>query len=243
MMWGRSSLLGVLVVAGSMLALGGAAQAAPHWYKNNSRLEEASKLPYISWGFLGVFDSQCRFAVAGHIENPAGGGTGVGAIEAVDTYECNNETCEMAGGKIGLVFEDENEPGTAVQLAWPTELTEAVKGTIRLNGRDIRFLFRCQFGHEAAREEEVSEGEHKGDIRRSASEYNAPGATICTTEPGYGLEPKIENGSSPGLPSKISFGDGSGELRCGGSFGNARFEGKLKLMGYNESELLTTKNP
>jgi hypothetical protein len=240
--------LAPLLVTASIAVMPAVAQAAPHYYKNLALLEEGTKLPYISWGTLSLSSAagsvECENAVAGYVENPTGGGAGKENDEAFDAYNCKSEACEGAGGKIGVIFENENEPGPVVQINWPGELTEAVKGTIRLNSTNVRVFVRCQFAHIPPIEEEVKSGPLTGLTQRTTVEFIAPGASACTTEPGKGnSQPKTENGSSTGKPGKTAFGAGSGELECGAAAGKGKTEGKLKTMGYNESELLSTKNP
>jgi hypothetical protein len=157
--------------------------------------------------------------------------------EGFDAYDCKNEVCEGTGGKIGMVFENENEPGPVVQINWPGKLDEGGNGT-RLKSTNLRVLVRCQFAHIAPLQEEVSEGPFAGLTKRTTIEYDTASATTCTTKSPATSEPRETNGSSPGKPSKTEFGAGSGELECGAE-GKGEIGGKLKTVGYNGSELLT----
>jgi hypothetical protein len=96
-------------------------------------------------------------------------------------------------------------------------------------GRAYRSLEGSQVGS-AGRDGPV------GDLHCSAI---PPG----TTSSGGSFKPREANGPSVELPSKTIFSAGAGgELECGAA-GKGATTGSLKIMGYEESELITVKNP
>ena len=215
-----------------------------HWYRNLVRVEEGTKVPYLSWGALaltgtkGGASTECQTAVAGYVENPTGasGGAfekeGVETTEAFSPYNCTNTECEAAGGKIEVLAEG---------LPWPGALSEEVKGTQRLASTGLQLFIHCRLASSPP-SEKPGAGPFAGLEERKASEYNLPGAAICTTTGAGASAPQELGGSSVGKPSKTVFSAGvGGELECGAA-GKLAMTGSLKIMGYEESELLSVKN-
>ena len=216
------------------------------WFVFGAQSEEGVEVPYVAWGKLSLTNSnggspvECQNEVAGYVENPEGGGSGKAVTQAWTAYNCTNSECEAAGGKIGVIFENEATPGQADRLEWPGELTEAVAGTIRLNSTNVRVYTHCQF-LALSPTEKAGEGSFAGLEEKTSSEYNAPGADVCTTAAPGSSSPKVTSGSSTAKPSKLEFSGGAGgELECGAA-GKGTTKGKLKIQGYNESEVLTAK--
>ncbi len=214
-----------------------------HWLHGLTRIEEAQKVPYISWGQLalanvmGATIAECSDEVGGHVENPAGGGPGIEVTEAWSAYDCTAPECEAAGGKPGIGFENESGPGVDVALNWPGELTEAAGGVVRLKSTNVRVYFHCQFAAPSPTEK-PGKGSIEGLEERQADEYNAPTPATCTTSaPGF-LSPRLLPGTGAEKPSKLEFSGGAGgELECG-SGTKVIFSGRLRMMGYAESEVL-----
>src|SRR5262249_18502788 len=84
-----------------------AAQAATqHWYSNAAKATEGEEIPIVVFGNevnladmregAGVFPINCKTAGGGTIENPGGGGAGVGRTNLMGAYECKAEQCEKA---------------------------------------------------------------------------------------------------------------------------------------------------
>ena len=240
------SLAPLLVIA-AFVVMPTVAQAEPHYYTNGSKSEEGKKVPYISWGKLSLTSSkggspvECENAVGGYDENPTGGGAGAEATNGWAAYNCTDAECEAAGGHIGVIFENEKTPGQANKLEWPGVLTEAVKGTIRLKSTNVRVYTHCQFVALPPTEKPGS-GPFEGLEEKESKEFNAPGSTICTTTAPGASEPKLKNGTNAEKPSKTEFSETGGELECG-TGGKGITGGTLKTVGFNETELLTTKNP
>ena len=214
----------------------------PHWFQNLSRIEEGRKVPYISWGTITLTTSgggaatECQSTAAGYVKNPTGAnagafeGVGTEATEAFSLYQCTNPECAAAGGKVGV---------TAEGLPWPGALSEEAKWTFRLASAAVHLYVHCQFAY-APPSEKPGTGSHAGLEERTSAEYNAPNAALCSAG---SLKPQELGGSSIGKPSTLVFSTGAGgELECGAA-GKGATTGSLKLMGYEESELITVKSP
>ena len=212
-----------------------------HWYRNQARVEEGVKVPYLSWGSISLTSSkggsatECQGAAAGYVENPSepAEGEGIQIIQSFDAYSCTNEECEAAGGKLEINSE---------QLPWPAALSEEVKGTFRLPTAGAQLYVHCRVAS-LAPTEKAGTGSYSGLEERRSSEYNEPGAFACTTTGAGSLKPKVANGNSGEKPSKIQFSSGAGgELECGAA-GKEVDTGSLKILGFQETEILTVKNP
>jgi hypothetical protein len=79
------------------------AQAAiQHWYVNGVKATEGEQIPVVWFGnevnlnqtSPGFGEVNCRTVGGGTIENPVGGGAGVGSMNAVSFYECKGAQCE-----------------------------------------------------------------------------------------------------------------------------------------------------
>ena len=208
----------------------------PHYYKNGAKLKEGVQLPFVSFGRLALTNSnsgattECLNAIAGYDENPVGGGAGKDVTSAFDAYDCHNTECEDAGGKSGVIFENEVEPGPAASLQWPGQLTERTAGSVTLTITNARVYVHCQFDYFPATESQVKEGSFKGDNDRVSVEYNLPGSTVCTTASPGVLEAAELSGGSFSKPAKSEFGGGAG-LECGAG-GKAIVTGKVSTVGY-----------
>jgi hypothetical protein len=207
-----------------------AAQAVPHFYKNKLIAPEESGGPgaegtdIIAWGTLtlqtktvGVIT--CLNEFAGDAYNPVGGGAGEGKIDGYVAYDCKNELCESAfASKQEIIPEGLEKFGE-----WETKLTEAVVGQPRLktgnstlnSPTQIKFLIKCP----------------------------PAGLGEINTKSKGELNPLVSNGTSIGLaPSKVVFDAASGELEIA-NVKEGKAEGSLKVMGYEGSELISSKNP
>jgi hypothetical protein len=223
-------------------------RTGPHYYINSTKGAEGERVPYIAWGTLALTNSlggtpvSCENAVGGWVENPVGGGPGKEETTGWTAYNCKDEECELAGGKIGVVFEDESAPqSNPVRLEWPGEI-EGTLPAIRLASTNVKVYVRCQFVGLPS-EEEPGMGPFEGLEKRTSVEYNAPGAVSCTTKAGEGSsKPRLGNGTGASNPSTIKFSGGAGgELICSGA-GKGIITGSLKIEGYNLEETITTQN-
>ncbi len=72
-----------------------------HWFKSGTKLKQGTVVPVIYWGTAvnvslssGAGVINCKTVSSGNIENPVGGGSGVGQTLAADYYECKQPKCE-----------------------------------------------------------------------------------------------------------------------------------------------------
>src|SRR5271166_1875401 len=107
------------LVTAAFAALPMAAQAAePHWKANNVVIKEAKRVPTVTWGTLELKSAlgivKCHNVDAGWVENPKGGGAGLGATENFIPYFF---PCEAPGcpGEIKVIGEglSTTVPGTS----------------------------------------------------------------------------------------------------------------------------------
>jgi hypothetical protein len=128
--------LAPLLATAAFAVMPAAAQAAPHhWYNNGVLIPEGQRVPTVSWGTLALESAagkvECRTVIGGYVENPVGGGAGVGAIQAFNEYECTS-TCPVEVEHI------------AEGLPWRTELIEvSTKSRDRTVGMKIRI--KCEY--------------------------------------------------------------------------------------------------
>ncbi len=109
---------------------------------------------------------------------------------------CKMEECELAGGKIGVVFENNKAPqSNPTKLEWPGVL-EGSSPNIRLKTTNVKVYVHCQFAGLPS-EEKPGEGPFTGLEMRISVEANAPGSVSCTAETGGGTStPKTVNQST-----------------------------------------------
>ena len=126
--------LAFVVAFVSLAAMPAAAQAAPHVYKNGSIVAEGQKLPFISWGTLqyeaiafGLIE--CRHVFSGNLQNPVGGGSGEGELEALSTYNCVSASCESASQTVEVFPVGLDNP---LVSSWELHLLEQPVGTFKL---------------------------------------------------------------------------------------------------------------
>jgi hypothetical protein len=206
------------------LALAGPAIAAPRYKKNNVLLAEGApgKTFVQGWGTFqlqtingGVAAYTCRHAEGGYIENPTGGGAGVGQTDLFSSYQCTFSACPT----FPAVLTEE--------LPWPEVLEEPKAGEIRTKTSGFRQDFQCWASKAAL--EKAARGE--GEVPNAKN--------IFTGSP----TPKPENGTSAGHPGFLEFGRGAGFMEQEGSGGTILAEpfGKVKTLGYKEQELISVE--
>ena len=95
----------------------------PHWYKNGAIAKEGAKVPVIGWGTLTLTSSAgaltCHTVIGGYVENPVGGGPGLGVTQSFNAYECSAAECPT---------ESRLE---AYDMPWGSELEEATPPVVR----------------------------------------------------------------------------------------------------------------
>jgi hypothetical protein len=205
----------------------------PHWYKNHVALAGLQHVlmwgvwPFSSSGEIGA--GMCYTEWLGTISNPEGVGhnapPGEGKIEGFRADECEDAACEAQGSKLAVLPTNlglEINPGSVVKREWEDKLATAAGKT------------RLQIGN------------------KTEGSQTQAGLTFYCEQTGKGgfkqlahgeLSPEIENGTGIGSsPSIVRFGPGSGALEIGPGV-NVEFTGKLKMMGYESQEIISTKNP
>jgi hypothetical protein len=174
------------------------------------------------WGTLklqtvidGTASYTCRDAEGGYIENPTGGGAGVGATELYSSYQCTFTACPTFPSVL------------AEELPWSEVLVEPEAGVIRARTTGIKQDYQC-WGTKGAFEK----------ARRGEGELpNARNVFIGSPTP------KVEPGASAGHPGFLEFGPAAGRLEQEGSAGTIQAEtvGKVKVLGYKEQELISVE--
>jgi len=243
------AVLALMVVLVVFAAIPAVSQAEPHYYRNGVLIPEGVKVPILEWGKLSwqdepkPFVQTCTNVTGGYVENPQGGGAGIGATEDFASYDCENEECpagliESEGKEYEKVFEISYPPQS---LPWASVLTEAEVGKIRTHMSGVALTLGC-YATSLTR----AEGERKTTSGPGETEVFplAVFATCVTTPPEqeeHELKPLDENGTSAGSPSKLAFDARSGTLDCSYFMGAPLRS--LKVIGYNASELITVKSP
>jgi hypothetical protein len=181
-----------LVAVAAVAIVPAAAQAAPHFYKEGTRLPfTEAKTQVVSWGKLKLTASngiviECKVIDAGNVWNTVLAANGKDNLEVFQNYECSSAQCATVSIVTG-------------KLPYETELTEVVSGTIRDSVKVTELVVTC-----------------------SGSSLTFSGT----------LE-----------PTNLEFtGATSGTLTGTGGV-TATVEGKDKILGFVEQELITAKNP
>jgi len=243
--------LAPLVAIAAFVVMPTVAQAAPHFFKSGTLAAENEKIPVVSWGKLTLepeppvaAKTTCENIAGGFVENPTGGGAGIGATLRFATYNCTNAECpageiEIAGKKFEKEFEVVSNPN---HFPWPSVLEEPEAGLIRTNNSNVYVQLACM-AHGLSRLA-AGEGGSKGagENEQFVLPAGGPPTVTCITDETHKQTPKNVKGSNSGPnQSKVEFDVGAGALNCAGG----AFEGKtkeiLKVMGYKNSELITTK--
>jgi hypothetical protein len=238
------SLAAMLTLA--LAVMPAVAQAAPHYYKNAVLIPEGEKVPILEWGKLShptepmTTTTTCEYLAGGYIENPAGGGAGIGATLRLVTYNCTNLECpageiEIGGKRYEKEFELIYPPQS---FPWPSVLKEPEPAVVRTNSTGVVMKAACM-AHKLTRS---AAGEGGPTGAGEDEQYRLAAAVTCVTDAanGYEQKPQNEKGSNQGPgQSKLVFNGGAGFLGCeGGSFGLRTHE-SLKVMGFKGSELIT----
>ena len=83
----------------------------------------------IGWGTVKFTNAsfgevECHTISAGFMENPTGGGSAIGKVQAQFPYECASASCKASGGTAIQI--------TSENLPWSTEATEVEGGALRM---------------------------------------------------------------------------------------------------------------
>jgi hypothetical protein len=237
------SLAPVLAVV-AFVTMPTAAQAQR--YNVNKTAAGEAHVPVISWGSLKLTNSaggtpvECENAVGGWVDNVAN--VGHGETNGWTAYNCKDSECEAAGGKIGVVFENENGPqSNPVKLTWPSVL-EGKSPKIRTKSTNVKVYVHCQFVGEPS-EEHAGTGPLEGLEVRVSVEANAPGSVSCEAGPtSKGTSTPLTVNAELPLPGKVTFSGGAGgELACNNG-GKGVTTGSLKVIGFEAGEEISTVN-
>jgi len=242
----------VAIVAFAVMPM--AAQAATqHWYKNGSILPQGESEPVVTFGgstnlsqISAIGEINCRGVGGGVIENPAGGGAGIGKTNNSSFYECAAPECEKAvAEKFGTVGRGtattQNTPSSTKEPAfpgWTNVLEESTVGGVS--------SIREKIGEPFVTFKTPSP---PGMIRATVNCEIAPTKTVIISAVFEGeLKPEIGaaktgnlNGTSGANPSKAKFnGASTGALHSEAGGEGVNF-GNVKFLGYNEQELISVK--
>jgi hypothetical protein len=241
-------VLAPLVTIAAFVVMPAAAQAAGHWYKGGALVPETEKIPVIAWGELTLSPepegaaavTTCDNAAGGYIENPLGGGAGVGQTQRFTSWACTNAECPP--GKItigGVEFEKEFEVVFPPQdFPWTNEITGAA-APFKLNSTGVVVELECIAKHltKLAAESKAPPGSGENE------QYALAPAVACVTNATHPQDPQGQNGTNLGNnQSKLLFNQpvGSG-LSCAGGAIIGKTSQSLKTMGFKGSELITMK--
>src|SRR5262245_3999680 len=139
--------LAPLLVIAALAVMPVAAQAeTQHWYRNGAKLAEATPVPLVMFGgkvdlsqtSAGLGEIHCKGAAGGIIENPIGGGAGIGRTNGYIFYECKAPQCEATVlEKFGTEGRGrataENNPGATKEPnfpGWNNVLEESTVGGV-----------------------------------------------------------------------------------------------------------------
>jgi len=224
--------LAPLVAVAAFAVMPATSQATGHYYSNGLKIAEGSKKTVTEWGTLtlaGVTREKghvtCHTAAGGTVENPVGGGAGVGATEVFVAYQCESEKVCPAG-----VVARPTAEKIANGVGWPNVLTEPEAEKWRTESSKVKVDVACYL----VTEPETGTG--------SVERYVGKGGYGKET-PGEGLRPEVHKGTNAGHPSGVVFGAGSGELEAElrGTEETVRYEGEVKTLGYLNQELINVK--
>jgi hypothetical protein len=243
----RKLLIGVAPMLAALAVMPAAAQAAPHYFKNGVLIPEGEKVPIVEWGKLSIITeppagfTPCEYLGGGYVENPVGGGAGIGATLRFDTYNCLEGSCPAGEIEIGgKKYEKEFELSYPAQdFPWPSVLTEAEPGVIRTDTSGFVQEAAC-VAHGLSRSA-AGEGGAKGAGENEQFVLPSGGPPLpCVTDETHKLEPQDEKGVNSGPnQSKLVFNAVSGSAVCAGGQFEIKFRESLHIMGYKASELIT----
>jgi hypothetical protein len=184
---------------------------------SNGSLVTATPRTVISWDTLtwkfnegGTGELTCHFSLAGTVSNPEGGGAGEGSTQVFVPYDCEKIPCAADG--LG-------EPQWKGEgLPWPSKLESIGLHEARSTTKGMKIAVGCE--------------------EAPGTEKFIPLARFFGS-----LKPLYKNGggkaSNPGF---VEFAKGSGELEQDPPGSGIRFgtEGKLKVLGYANEEVIGT---
>lgn len=238
----------LLAIAAFAMTPAAAQALVPHWYVNGNKLAEGEVVPVIAWGQLtlesepagSAAPTVCENAAGGTIVNPVGGGAGKGQTTRFSTWNCADTECP-AGVVDG--FEKEFEVISPPQdLPWPSELI-GTSPKFKLNSEKVVVELGCVL-HGLTKEAAGEGGPTEATGTAGENEQKALAPFVkCETTATHLQDPEAKNGSNAGpAQSTLIFNQPAGSgLICAGTI-TGRTSEQLKTMGYDNSELITSKN-
>jgi hypothetical protein len=237
-----------LAAMAALAAMPALAQAAPHYYKSGVLIPEGEKVPVLEWGKLTLSPEppagflSCENLAGGYVENPVGGGAGIGATLRFVTYNCSELECpageiEVGGKKYEKEFEIVYPPQS---FPWPSVLNETEPGIVRTSSGGVVMELSC-VAHKLTRAE-AGEGGSKGagENEQYVLPSGGPPTVTCVADGTHKWAPQNGNGSNSGPgQSKLVFNAGSGLLTCAGGAFESKTKEALHIMGFKNSELIT----
>ncbi len=216
----------------------------PHYYRSGTLIPEGERVPILEWGVLSRTPvpagspATCENAGGGFVENPIGGGAGVGQTTNFSSYNCAFAGCPP--GKVTVEGKEYEKEFTvdAQSLPWPSTLVE--EEGIRINSTNVEIVLGC-VAHGLSNTSPPG-GTELGKPGVQEQFYLA-GTTGCVTTPEKQQKPLAVNGKNTTITSKIEFDAKAGAMSCAGGAVEGKTSGKLKVMGYKESEVITVKTP
>jgi Subtilase family len=221
----------------------------PHYFSGGlgavARTGPEAKIPVVSWGTLSLTNLTtgakvtCKNVITGIVENPAPGGSagpaGLGETQSFNPYECESEACTPAATK----------SGAATYMSVRAEGTEA---PLPATGNETNLRWRSHLLTEGAQVRTETEGIKLDVICHLNTAFNGAGEPIF----GAVVEEKSEGSDKPSLilkcckassPPEAEFDPGSGTLHRPSpeEATKSKTEGRLKMLGYNEEEIVNTK--
>jgi hypothetical protein len=237
-------------------------RAPEHWYRNGALLSPAKALPILSFGgstdvvqVSALGEVHCKNVAAGSVENPSGGGAGVGKTVVAAYYSCAAPQCEAAV---------KEKFGTAGRGEIRTENLPNPIGPNGSEGWEEELLLEA--GSPASVRERVglawSSFPSGGQSGTGATHESPPGMmrlTVICAIPSLNttaaeaifegaLEPEVGeaaggglNGMSAGHPSGVRFAGTSTGVLHSEAGGELSGTGTTKYLGYTSQEVIAVK--
>jgi hypothetical protein len=247
------SIVSLLAIAAFAVMPLGAQAVTQHWYRAGSKLPEATSVPIVTFGgkvnlsqTSAVGETNCKESGGGTVENPTGGGAGVGRTDAAFFYECKSEKCEQ---EVKAKFGTEGR-GTATTANTPASDSErAFPGWFnQLEESEVAGVFsvREKIGEPF---ESFKTPSPPGMIRATLTcEIAASKTPVLVVEFEGELKPEVGlsksgtlNGTKPTSPSRARFNAASTGALHSEVAGEGTNVGEVKYLGYNEQEVITVK--
>jgi hypothetical protein len=223
-----------------------------HWYQNMVLMTAGEEAPIVMFGNeenlsqLGAEEVNCKGVGGGTIENPVGGGAGLGRTNSFNFYECKGGQCEnevmLKFGVPGRVtFTFANNPAATKEPAfpgWSDVLEESTVGGVSSVREKIGEPFVT-----------FKTPSPPGMIRGTEDcIVSSTGQVLAEIFYEGELKPEIGvaktanlNGSSAGAPSQFKFnGHATGDLHSKQT-SEGQWRGNEKYLGYFHQEVITVK--